>query len=71
MTRDELRKIVKELPKGSREKLRVQFGFRHIGSVNNILSGQKKNDQVVLAAAAIVDENRKSMEEAAKFAQSL
>jgi hypothetical protein len=71
MTKEELRKLTRKLPKGSRERLRQQFGFKHRGTVNNILSGQRENELVILAAAAIVDEHLRNMEQATVLAQSL
>ena len=71
MNKQELKNLRQKLPKGSRERLRVHFKFKHIGTINNILSGQRENEIVILAAAAIVDEHKKKMEQATILAQSL
>lgn len=70
MTKQDLKKLRKNLPKGARETLAVQFGFSK-GYIDHILTGVRENEEVLIAAVALVSEHKKNVEEAEKFIQTL
>jgi hypothetical protein len=70
MSRDDLKKLRKNLPKGSRETLAAQFGFSR-GYIDHILTGVRENEEVIIAAVNLVSEHKKNMEQAQKFIQTL
>lgn len=70
MKTTELRKIRKNLPKGSIELLATRFDCS-IGHVRNVLSGVKKNQEMIIAATEIAEEFLKKYEKAQQFAKGL
>ena len=70
MNKDDLKKLRKNLPKGSREILAEKFGYSK-GYIDHILTGVRENEEVLIAAVALVSEHKKNMEEAEKFIQTL
>jgi ATP:corrinoid adenosyltransferase len=70
MQKDDLKKLRKNLPKGSREILAQKFELSR-GYINLILTGVRENDAVLIAAVNLVSEHKKNMHEAEKFIQTL
>lgn len=70
MTTDELKKLRDNLPKNGREILAEKFGCS-IGHINNVLTGQKQNKDILIAAAKMASEHLRELEEATRFVQSL
>lgn len=70
MTKHELQKLRKNLPKGSREVLARQFNCS-IGHINNVLTGLRENEPIILAAVNLVSEHKRNIQEAEKFIETL
>jgi hypothetical protein len=70
MTPVELRKLRKNLPKGSIEILASRFSCS-TGHIRNVLSGGKSNKEIIIAASEILEEHLRRYESAQQFVQSL
>lgn len=70
MTSKDLFALRKALPKGSKAIIAQKMGLSE-GYINLVLQGHRKNDQVIIAAAEIVSEHKKKLNEAVEFVSSL
>jgi predicted aldo/keto reductase-like oxidoreductase len=70
MTKTELRKLRKNLPKGAFKKIAIQFGM-HEFSVRNVLSGSRNNPEVVNEAIRIAEEHKKMLRDQSKKTKAL
>lgn len=69
MTALELIKLRKALPKGSRAELAEKLDLSE-GYINLVLTGHRKNEKLLIAAAEIVSEHRQKLKEMTEFIQT-
>ena len=69
MTREDLKKLREALPKGGREKLAEMHNVS-VGHINQIMTGNRENEIILLSAVEIVNEHRNKMKEATKYIQT-
>lgn len=70
MEKDTLKKIRKNLPKGSIQTIAEKFNLSN-GHVSQILRGHRNNNPVLLEAVKIVSEHRKKHDEAIEFLHNI
>lgn len=70
MTKTELRKLRKKLPKKAFKAIADKFGM-HEFSVRNILSGSRNNDDVVNEAIRIAEKHKQMLREQSKKTKAL
>ena len=70
MTKDDLKKLRTNLPKGSREIIAQRFGVSK-GYVNLVLYGTRRNDNILIAATELISEHQNRLKEATQFIESL
>lgn len=70
MNKNELKKIRENLPRGGREVLAVRFGCS-VGHINNVLSGQRINESILIAAADMIANHKEALQKAAEIVSAL
>ena len=70
MTKDDLKKLRRNLPKGSREILALRFGLSK-GYINLVLNGTRNNENILIAAVEIISEHKRNLQKAQDFIESL
>ncbi|HAX96206.1 MAG TPA: hypothetical protein DCY35_06775 [Prolixibacteraceae bacterium] len=70
MTKDDLKKLRTNLPKGSREIIAQRLGVSK-GYVNLVLYGTRRNDNILIAATELISEHQNRLKEATQFIESL
>lgn len=70
MTTEELKKLRKALPKGSKKILAAKFGLSE-GHITQILLGNRVNEMVLISATEIIREYFEKRDQALNVIQSL
>jgi hypothetical protein len=68
MTKEELMKLRKNLPKGAKQNIADKLGITK-ETVAHVLLGNRNNEQVIIEAVALVAEHKRIFKEAQTYIQ--